>query len=87
MRGDMVIVRAYRGRPFIMKVWEVGKSVIYLTKEEQFLYLLSNDSRAVGSIGFPKEDVFKFDPIAAEEIDRFSEEKVFEWNKLTPYNC
>jgi hypothetical protein len=87
MRGETVIVRAYRGRPFLMKVWEVGKEVVYLTKEEQFLYLLSNDSRAIGPIGFPKEDVFKFDPIIAKEVDRFSEEKAFDWNKLKPYNC
>jgi hypothetical protein len=86
MRGDLVIVRAYRGKPFVMKVWEVGKRVIYLAKEEQFLYLLSNDSRAVGPIGFPKEDVFKFDPTIAKVIDRFSEEKVFDWERLTPLN-
>jgi hypothetical protein len=70
-----------------MKVWEMGKRVVYLAKEEQYLYLLSNDTRAVEPIGFPKEDVFKFDPGIAKAIDRFSEGKAFNWEKLTPLNC
>ena len=87
MRGDVVILRAYLGRPYIMKVWEMGKRVVYLAKEEQYLYLLSNDSRAVEPIGFPKEDVFEFNPKIAKAIDTLSEGKSFNWEKLTPFNC
>jgi len=70
-----------------MKVWEVGKSVVYIASDEQFQYLLSNDSRAIGPIGFPKEDVFKFDSTVAKTLDRLSEGKSFNWEKLTPFNC
>jgi hypothetical protein len=47
MRGEMVIVRAYKGLPLARKVLDIGERVIYLENDE-----------GLPSIGFPKEDVF-----------------------------
>jgi hypothetical protein len=50
MRGETVIVRAFKGVPLARQVWDVGERVIYLASGE-----------GLTPIGFPKEDVFIYD--------------------------
>lgn len=84
MRGEYVIVRAYRGKPLIRRVWDVGENVVYITNDQQLKLLMKGAGNAVGPIGFPKEDVFKYDPNLAEAIDEFSDKDCFIWDKLKP---
>jgi hypothetical protein len=75
MRGDDVIVRAFGGLPLVRKVWSIGARVIYLTDDEQFQKLKAGKS-ALQPIGFPKEDVFKFDTAILESL---------KWSEAKPY--
>jgi hypothetical protein len=86
MRGELVIVRGFKGKPYIRRIWDIGEHIIYITNEKMFPLLINKDSRAIGPIGVPKDDVFKYDPMMTESINRFSEKSQFNWDKLTPWN-
>ena len=60
MRGESIIVRAFGGAPLARKVWDVGERVVYIT-DEQGLKRLTSGRDAPPPLGFPKEDVFRFD--------------------------
>lgn len=49
------------------KVWSIGARVIYLTGDEEFEKLKAGKVALLSS-GFPKEDVFKFDPALAADL-------------------
>lgn len=59
MRGETVIVRAFKGVPLARRVWAVGERVVYITDDEGLKKLASGNSR-LSPIGFPKEDVFQY---------------------------
>src|ERR1051326_1027474 len=69
MRGSLVIARGYGQLPIIMRVWDVGIALIYLCGEGEFQNL-AKGIRALSPIGFPKEDVFKYDPNLAEALKK-----------------
>ena len=58
MRGDKVVVRAFRNEALIRRVWGANERVIYVVSPETFDSL---STRRVGAepIGFPREDVFE----------------------------
>ena len=87
MRGEIVIVRAWRGRPFIRRIWGVGENVVLITNDADFQLLNSGDPRAIGPIGVPKEDVFKYDPNISKEINDLSCKEHFSWDKLEPWTA
>jgi hypothetical protein len=68
MRGETVIVRAFGGKPLIKKVWSLGARVIYLIDAEELEKLLAG-REALSPIGFPKEDVFRYDPELARDLE------------------
>ena len=78
MRGDLVIVRAYKGVPLVRRVWEEVEHGVYITDDTNLKRLLAGED-AIQPIGFPREDVFKFDPEIAVEIDNL------DWDRLTPF--
>jgi hypothetical protein len=80
MRGDLVIVRAYGGVPLVRRIWEKDEKGVYITDDVQLELLLAG-GYAIQPIGFPREDVFKFDPELAVEMDDLDN---WDWNKLTP---
>jgi hypothetical protein len=84
MRGELVIVRAYRNRPLIRRVWDIGKRVVYITSEQEYQKLISGKP-SIGAIGFPKEDVFKYDPNVAKDVDNH-EICPIDWSKLTRFD-
>ena len=57
LRGELVIVRTFGGKPVERRVWDVGEAVVYVTNEEEFQKLVAGKP-ALDPIGFPKEDVF-----------------------------
>lgn len=57
MDGERVLVRADRLRPAVLLVVRPGDRVIYLSHPDRF-----GEAKAkAGGIGFPREDVFRFD--------------------------
>jgi hypothetical protein len=84
MRGEIVIVRSYRDRPLVRRAWDANNQLVFIVDESHFQSLIEGRERAVGLIGFPKEDVFKYDPKLAEAIDECSDKECFIWDKLRP---
>lgn len=80
MHGETVVVRSFGGVPLVRKVWELGEDVVYLVTEDNFNLLTKGDLRAIGPIGFPKEDVFIFDTKYAESISR----SIPNWGNFRP---
>jgi hypothetical protein len=77
LRGEVVIVRTFGGKPAQRRVWDVGDTVVYLTNEDQFALLIAGKP-ALEPIGFPKEDVFC---LPANKSTR----KPFRWAQLIPW--
>ena len=89
MRGENIIVRAFKDEPLARRVWGVGERVIYITDDEG-LRRLSSGRSTPPPIGFPKEDVFKFDErlyrrlaSAIKRRDRLNLKGI--WSEAKPY--
>ncbi len=54
----IALVRAYKGEPLKRVVIECGKRVVYVANPNRMVEIASGQSYPVG---FPYEDVFKFD--------------------------
>ncbi len=83
MRGDIVIVRAFGGEPLVRRIWEDAGPGVYITTDIIFGNLLAGDNK-FQPVGFPREDVFKFDPEIAAEMDTLIETGKWDWAKLVP---
>lgn len=84
MRGDFVIVRAFGGVPLIRRLWDEDDNGIYITNDEQF-QLLIDGKEALEPIGFPREDVFKYDPKLASQMNQLLKSGKWDWNKLASF--
>ncbi len=84
MRGDYVIVRAYGGVPLIRRVWDEDEHAVFITNDEQLALLLLG-GLALEPIGFPKEDVYKFDEVLAQKMDRLYQSGKWKWANLIPW--
>jgi hypothetical protein len=83
MKGELVIVRSYGGKPLVRRLWDERETVIYITNDEQFQLLLEGKG-GLEPIGFPREDVFKYDDDLARSMDvRYLAGK-WDWDKLIP---
>ena len=69
MRGDLVIVRAFGSRPLARRLWGVQGGGAYVCGEDQF-NLLAAGREAPPPIGFPREDVFEYEPQALLNLER-----------------
>lgn len=83
MRGDLIIVKCHGGQPSVRRLWDQDKMAVYVTNDEQ-LSLLLEGKTALWPIGFPREDVFKYDPKLAASMDQLFREGKWDWNKLEP---
>jgi len=84
MRGDFVIVRAFGNIPLIRRLWDEDDYGIYITNDVQ-LQLLIDGKEALQPIGFPREDVFQYDPELASSMDRLIKSGKWDWNKLVSF--
>ena len=84
MRGDFVIVRAFGNIPLIRRVWDEDDKAVYITNDEQFQFLIEA-KEALEPIGFPREDVFKYDPELASSMDRLLKGGKWDWDKLRSF--
>ena len=78
MRGEIVLVRAFGGKPLKRRVWDVGAGVVYITNDEQFQNLITG-RRSIKPVGFPPEDVFK------DSDDEMPETGSVDWSRLVPW--
>lgn len=77
MRGEMVVVKDFRGRALIRRVWDADAGAVYITDDQQFERLLAGQEGLL-PVGFPREDVFEYRPDIVGSIATGS----VEWNKL-----
>jgi hypothetical protein len=80
MKGDRVIVRAYGDVALVRRVWEADDRAVYVT-DDATLAKLQAGLDAPFAIGFPREDVFRYEPKAASRIGR----RGWEWASLSRY--
>lgn len=59
MKGEHVLVRARGGRPLKRRVWRVSEEKIFVLSPET--YKQAEAGIETRAIGFPREDVFRFD--------------------------
>ncbi len=85
MKGDLVIARAYKGEPIILRVWSETDRGVWLTDEAEYQLLINDEGGRASVLGFPREDVFRYDPEFASTIKESWESKTWSWNHLTPY--
>jgi hypothetical protein len=81
---DTVIVRAYRGEPLARRVWEATPEAVYICTEERF-QMLEARMRVWPATGFPREDVFVYDPALLEELQAHWQTDPSVWDRATPY--
>ena len=67
IRGSIVIARCYCGLPSVLRVWSEDGNMVLLSDSNQYDRLLAGLD-ALSPVGFLKQDVFVYDPEAAEAI-------------------
>lgn len=82
MRGTIVIARGYADKAFVMRVWDWGKGLIYLSSDSQFQQLSTGQSGLI-PVGFPSEDVFAYDAKAIEGMASGS----LDWSSLRRFDA
>jgi hypothetical protein len=84
MRGELVIVRAFGGVPLVRRIWEETEKGVYITDDTHLERLLAGENGAIQPVGFPREDVFRFDPEIAAVMDDLIQGAKWDWTKLAP---
>lgn len=84
MRGEQVIVKDYKGRPWVRRVWDSTEDIVFLTNDLQY-ELLKTGRVALEPLGCPRKDVFKSIPKIAMSAEQLYKKGKWDWNKLTPY--
>ncbi len=79
MKGDLVIVRAFRGVPLIRRIYDEDETTVQITNNTP-----DTGNEALPIIGFPREDVFRYDPDLAAALGGLSEKGEWNWDNLTP---
>lgn len=80
MKGDFVIVRAFGGEALVRRVWEVAGNTVFISAPEQYARL-AEGQEALWPVGFPRRDVFHYDPALAGPITSGN----IDWRELRPY--
>ncbi|MGH8071786.1 MAG: hypothetical protein ACRERE_42435 [Candidatus Entotheonellia bacterium] len=81
MRGEKVIVRAFGGEPLVRLIWDVYPDAIDICDEGGYQRLLTGESWI--PIGFPRRDVFRYDPGVIERLTREWRVNPSVWESLT----
>jgi hypothetical protein len=81
MRGEMVIVRSFGGRPLVRRVWAADARAVYICGEREFRQLAAGQE-APPPVGFPREDVFAFEPALAAAAERAYNPEQWDWGRL-----
>lgn len=81
VQGDLVVVRDFRGRPLIRRVWAADARGVYITDDVGFERLKAGQKGHI-PVGFPREDVFEYDARLAPRARDLYEEGNWDWSKL-----
>lgn len=81
MRGDKVIVRSFGNRPLVRRVWGADEHGVYISAEGEY-QKLSRGEEALSPVGFPREDVFSFDPELAAVME-LDDGALMDWGRLS----
>lgn len=76
MKGDKVIVRAFKDRPLVRRVWEVTEDAVFICSEENYKVLTSGEDGLL-PVGFPREYVYRYN--AKIDLNNIT------WNQLNTY--
>lgn len=82
MRGQLIVVKEFNGVPLVVRLWDFNDSGVFIHSEEEFNRRM-NGEKPLDTVGFPFEDVFKYDNDAKQELKR---DRV-NWKKLHPFQC
>jgi hypothetical protein len=81
MRGQLVVVKDVDGALLIRRAWDCSEKGIYIHSEEEWKKRM-NGEKSLEPVGFPVEDVFRYDDKAKTELASPSPS----WEKLTPFS-
>jgi hypothetical protein len=82
MQGDKVIVRAFRGKPLVRRVWESDAVSVFIHSEDQYRRRLEGIAH-LWAVCFLRSDVFQFQELP-EGVEGTVQDEAF-WASLTPY--
>lgn len=80
MRGQKVVVRADGGIALVRRVWETDQNAVYVTDDAIFA-CLERGEEAPFPIGFPKTDVFRYEP----GVERRIGSPDWKWSSLSRF--
>lgn len=91
MKGELVLAKAFDGRPLVRRLWEKRGMVTLICGEQQFAKLCEGAAEDVIPIGFPAEEVFRYEPELATELEAAFESKDRQrlaalWHGAAPLN-
>jgi len=67
VQGTVVLVRAYGGEPFVMRVWEARPEAVLVCSEANYR-TLSQGLEGLRPVGVPRQDVFNYDADLARDL-------------------
>jgi len=80
MRGDTVIIRAFRDQARVLRVWGVTEEAVYACNKEQY-QRRADGIQALDPVGFPRRDVFVYDAVLLEQLRAGT----IQWSNLQTY--
>ena len=80
MKGQIVVVRDYSKQPVLCRVSEESENTVYVSSDAEY-NKKNNGLDALEPVGFPREDVFRYDATAQELLSRGN----VEWSQMEPF--
>ena len=77
MRGQTIVLRAFRGEPLLRLLWSVSEKAVFIHSQEEFEKRTSGE-KSLDPVGFPLEDAFEYDESAKAMLAA----GVVDWNSL-----
>lgn len=84
MRREIVTVRAFGRQPLVRRVWVTVDQCVCISSEDEFQKLMSGEE-SLTPVGFPLDDIFRFDPERADMAENNYHPDQWDWNALTPW--
>jgi hypothetical protein len=66
-RGEVVILREFNGNPIVGRVWACVPGAVLINDDQNFS-LRERGELALGPVGFPVEDVFRYEEQAITKL-------------------
>ena len=76
MKGTFVIVKAFGDKPLIRKIWGIGNNLVYIIN-------IDDEDDSSKPVGFPIEDVYKYNEDIAKKLDFIDWSKMENWRPVS----